>query len=177
MKEQNITGLNIKALRCMHELSQSQLASFMQQLGFNFDKNSIYTIENMRRRILDIELYAIAKIFIVPVNYLFDFPENYIPTYIILSNYHKHLEYISLLSDDTIIFNRLSTSNIVGQKLKSLRENRELRQTDIARSLTQQGLPLSKCSVCEMEHGNRRVTDKHIVLFSKIFDIPINFLF
>lgn len=177
MKKQNITGLNIKALRYMHKLSQSQLASFMQQLGFNFDKNSIYTIENMRRRIFDIELYAIAKIFIVPVNYLFFFPEGYSPTYIILSNYHKHLEYISLLSEDTIIFNRSLSANIVGQKLKSLRENRKLRQIDIANGLTEQGLPLSKYSICEIEHGNRRVTDKQIVLFSNIFDIPINFLF
>ena len=59
----NICGQNVTRLRKERKLSQNRLASMLQILGLNVDKNAIQRIECGKRFVTDIETVAFAKVF------------------------------------------------------------------------------------------------------------------
>lgn len=59
----NICGKNISKFRTALKISQRELASRMQLVGIDIDKNAIQRIECGKRFVTDIELIAFAKTF------------------------------------------------------------------------------------------------------------------
>lgn len=73
----NICGTKIRQLRLAYRprLSQRKLADLMQLEGIDLDKNAIQRIESGQRFITDIELRALARLFEVTTDSLFEIPE------------------------------------------------------------------------------------------------------
>ena len=59
----NFISDRLKSLRKEHHMSQRELATRLQLLGMDIDKNVITRIETNKRYVTDIELQALAKIF------------------------------------------------------------------------------------------------------------------
>ncbi|MBQ8495280.1 MAG: helix-turn-helix transcriptional regulator [Clostridia bacterium] len=59
----NICGKNIAKLRTALQISQRELASRMQLVGIDIDKNAIQRIECGKRFVTDIEIIAFTKVF------------------------------------------------------------------------------------------------------------------
>lgn len=70
--EKNLIAKKLKILRAESGLSQRVLASKLQLIGVDLDKNVITRIENNKRYVTDIEIKAISEIFNVPYEYLLD---------------------------------------------------------------------------------------------------------
>ena len=66
--------------------------------------------------------------------------------------------------------------NLVGKKLLALRQANHLSQRDFAIKLQLMGYDVDKNVITRIETGKRRVTDKELVVFCKIFQIPIDCL-
>lgn len=73
----NICVTKIRQLRLAYRprLSQRKLADLMQLEGIDLDKNAIQRIESGQRFITDIELRALARLFEVTTDSLFEIPE------------------------------------------------------------------------------------------------------
>ncbi len=61
--------------------------------------------------------------------------------------------------------------NIVGKKLLALRTAHNLSQRDLAAKLQLMGYDIDRNVICRIETGKRRVTDKELVVFCKIFRV------
>jgi len=70
--EMNLIGKNVRKLRKANNLSQQELSVKLELLGVYVCRGSISRIEDMSRTVTDIELFALAKIFNVSVDELFD---------------------------------------------------------------------------------------------------------
>lgn len=70
--QKNLVSKAIIELRRQHGYSQHDLASKLQLLGFDIDKNAITRIENNKRYVTDLELLAFTKVFNVSYEYLID---------------------------------------------------------------------------------------------------------
>jgi len=70
-KESNLIGYNVKRLRKEKMLSQQELSVKLELLGVYVCRGSISRIEDKSRTVTDIELFALAKVFDVPVEELF----------------------------------------------------------------------------------------------------------
>jgi Helix-turn-helix. len=70
--EKNLISKKLKVLRAQHGYSQRNLASRLQLIGLDMDKNVITRIETNKRYVTDIEIKAISEIFNVPYGYLLD---------------------------------------------------------------------------------------------------------
>ncbi|MEG0895044.1 MAG: helix-turn-helix transcriptional regulator [Oscillospiraceae bacterium] len=70
----NLCGKKIKDLRksLTPAVSQRMLAEKLQLIGIDLDKNAISKIEGGQRFITDIEIYAFAKVFNIPIDDLFN---------------------------------------------------------------------------------------------------------
>ena len=68
----NICGRNVMRLRKAKKLSQNQLASMLQILGLNVDKNAIQRIEARKRFVTDIELVYLSDALGVALHELLD---------------------------------------------------------------------------------------------------------
>ena len=68
----NICGVNIAKMRknMTPKMSQQVLASKLQLIGLDVDKNAIQRIENGKRFVTDIELSALSQLFNVPADKL-----------------------------------------------------------------------------------------------------------
>ena len=75
--EKNLAGKRIKALRRAARLSQRDLASRLQLMGMDMDKNVITRIETCSRYVSDFELQAFVKLFDVSYEFLIDGKENH----------------------------------------------------------------------------------------------------
>ena len=70
--DKNFISDRLKSLRKEHHTSQRELATRLQLLGMDIDKNVITRIETNKRYVTDIELQALAKIFGVSYEALID---------------------------------------------------------------------------------------------------------
>lgn len=70
--QKNLVSKTIVELRKQQGYSQHDLASKLQLLGFDMDKNAITRIENNKRYVTDLELLAFTKVFNVSYEYLID---------------------------------------------------------------------------------------------------------
>lgn len=70
--EKNLISKKLKVLRAQYGYSQRNLASRLQLIGLDMDKNVITRIETNKRYVTDIEIKAISEIFNVPYGYLLD---------------------------------------------------------------------------------------------------------
>lgn len=68
----NLIGERLKFLRQRDGLSQRDLASKLQLIGMDMDKNVITRIETDKRYVTDFELQALKEIFKVSYDYLID---------------------------------------------------------------------------------------------------------
>lgn len=67
--------------------------------------------------------------------------------------------------------------NICGPVIKRLREEAGMTQTELARRLRALGRLTTQRRIKAMEEGTCRIRAQEIVLFSKIFSIPLDLLF
>ncbi len=70
--EKNLISKKLRILRAQHGYSQRCLASKLQLIGLDMDKNVITRIETNKRYVTDIEIKAISEIFKVSYKYLLD---------------------------------------------------------------------------------------------------------
>ena len=68
----NLIGENVKKYRKAKKLSQQALSNQLELMGVYVCRGSVSRIEDRSRTVTDIELYAIAKVFGVTVNELFE---------------------------------------------------------------------------------------------------------
>ncbi len=70
----NISGQRIKEIRqkLPEKTSQKKLASMLQSVGLDIDKNAVQRIESGKRFVTDIELKVIAKVLGVSYQDLLD---------------------------------------------------------------------------------------------------------
>ena len=61
--------------------------------------------------------------------------------------------------------------NLIGKKLLALRTARNLSQRDFAAKLQLMGYDIDRNVICRIETDKRRVTDKELVVFCKIFRV------
>jgi len=65
----------------------------------------------------------------------------------------------------------------IGQNMKALAENKNIKKADIIRQLQLSGLPMTKQRYYKLEHGLANITADEIVLIAKILDCDIAELF
>ena len=70
--EKNIIGHKVKHLRKKPPMSQKELSEKLETYAVYICRGSISRIEDQSRTVTDIELYAIAKIFKISIEELFD---------------------------------------------------------------------------------------------------------
>ena len=68
-------------------------------------------------------------------------------------------------------------SNIVGGRLRQIRRERGLKQTDVLLLLSQHGLSLTAPALSKIECRHRGVSDIELLAFSKALDIELSDLF
>ena len=71
-KEMNLVGRNVRKLRKAKKLNQRALSVKLALLGVYVCRGSISRIEDLSRTVTDIELYALAEVFEVSPNELFE---------------------------------------------------------------------------------------------------------
>ena len=71
-ERKNIVGLKLKELREARGLSQRDLAKKFQLIGCDIDQNVITRIETGKRKVTDMEIWAISIVFGVKAGELFD---------------------------------------------------------------------------------------------------------
>ena len=64
----NISGLRVKELRKVLQISQRELSDRLQVVGLDIDKNAVQRIESGQRFVTDIEILAIAICFNVTIH-------------------------------------------------------------------------------------------------------------
>jgi transcriptional regulator with XRE-family HTH domain len=57
----NVVGPQVRKLRVRKGWTQDRLALKLQLIGWDLSRNAVTTLENQKRRVLDLELFAIAK--------------------------------------------------------------------------------------------------------------------
>ena len=72
----NMVGRNIELLRKQKNISQKDFISKIQVMGIDMNPTSYSKLEGQLRLATDKEIYVIAKILEVPVDELFEEPEN-----------------------------------------------------------------------------------------------------
>lgn len=72
----NMVGRNIELLRKRKNISQKDFISKIQVMGIDMNPTSYSKLEGQLRLATDKEIYVIAKILEVPVDELFEEPEN-----------------------------------------------------------------------------------------------------
>ena len=72
MLVKNITGKKIKAIRRKKNITQIQFAARLNTLGIDFNQTSVSKIETQTKFLIDFELKAIAQVFGIPIERLFD---------------------------------------------------------------------------------------------------------
>ncbi|KZL91701.1 helix-turn-helix domain-containing protein [Clostridium magnum] len=68
----NLIGTNIRKMRISHNLSQEDLAAKLNILGLDIDRSALSRIENRQREVNDYEIFYLAKIFNVNVDYFYN---------------------------------------------------------------------------------------------------------
>ena len=71
-----MVGRNIELLRKQKNISQKDFISKIQVMGIDINPTSYSKLEGQLRLATDKEIYVIAKILEVPVDELFEEPEN-----------------------------------------------------------------------------------------------------
>ncbi len=69
--KKNIIGHNVRRLRNEKNMSQLELSVKLELLGVYVCRGSVSRIEDGSRTVTDIELFAIAKVFDIPIDQLF----------------------------------------------------------------------------------------------------------
>ena len=68
----NIIGSKVKQFRKKNRMSQQKLSNKLELMGVYVCRGSVSRIEDWSRTVTDIELYALAKVFGVSVDDMFD---------------------------------------------------------------------------------------------------------
>ena len=73
--EKNLVGSNIKKLRTERGLSQQALSNRLETMAIYVCRGSISRIEDKQRTVTDIELFGFSQVLGVPIQALFEAPE------------------------------------------------------------------------------------------------------
>lgn len=74
-KERNIAGARVKTARLANKLTQQELVAKLETLAVYVDRASISKIEQQKRIITDIELFALSQVLNVSVHWLLGLEE------------------------------------------------------------------------------------------------------
>lgn len=66
--------------------------------------------------------------------------------------------------------------NICGDRIRIARLEKRLSQTDLARLLQLEGVPMERDVISRMEMGDRLVTDYEVVTIAEVLDVPVLWL-
>lgn len=66
--------------------------------------------------------------------------------------------------------------NICGDRIRMARLGKRLSQTDLARLLQLEGVPMERDVISRMEMGDRLVTDYEVVTIAEVLDVPVLWL-
>ena len=68
----NMIGANLRKYRTKRHLSQQTLSNKLELLGVYICRGSISRVEEHKRTVTDIELFALAKVLDIPMHALFE---------------------------------------------------------------------------------------------------------
>ena len=66
--------------------------------------------------------------------------------------------------------------NICGDRIRMARLEKRLSQTDLARLLQLEGVPMEQDVISRMEMGDRLVTDYEVGTIAEVLDVPVLWL-
>ena len=66
--------------------------------------------------------------------------------------------------------------NICGDRIRMARLEKRLSQTDLARLLQLEGVPMERDAISRMEMGDRLVADYEVVTIAEVLDVPVLWL-
>ena len=66
--------------------------------------------------------------------------------------------------------------NICGDRIRMARLEKGMSQTDLARLLQLEGVPMERDVISRMEMGDRLVTDYEVVTIAEVLDVPVLWL-
>lgn len=67
--------------------------------------------------------------------------------------------------------------NIIGHKLRILRTQKGISQTDLSRWLKDCGIPIENTALCKVESGKRGVSDYELFGIAQCLNIPVGSMF
>ncbi len=70
--DKNLIGQNVTKIRALHHISQKELAINMQLMGVDINLSSLSKLEGQTRAATDKEVLAIARIFNMRIDDLFE---------------------------------------------------------------------------------------------------------
>lgn len=68
-------------------------------------------------------------------------------------------------------------SNVIGPKLKTIRNREGMSQGDLSDLAKQRNLRLSIATICKIEHQQRSVYDYEVKILAEILGVPIDELY
>ena len=71
----------------------------------------------------------------------------------------------------------VGAENLVGQNIVFLRKSRGMKQTDLLAQLQTRGIDINQSALSDIEGQNRKVSDRELLAFADIFNIPLDALF
>lgn len=66
--------------------------------------------------------------------------------------------------------------NVTGARIREARKNRLMTQVELATKLQNRSVNLESGSICRIEAGTRLVTDFELMVFSKVLNVPVEWL-
>lgn len=74
------------------------------------------------------------------------------------------------------IYSYQGRANIIGERLRTARERKELSQDAVAARMQVEGVSLSQKAISRIEKGERFVADYELLIFSQILSVNTNWL-
>lgn len=71
----------------------------------------------------------------------------------------------------------IGSENLVGQNIVLLRKRKGLKQTDLLAQLQVRGIDINQSALSDIEGQNRKVSDRELLAFAEILEVPLAALF
>lgn len=71
----------------------------------------------------------------------------------------------------------VGSENLIGQNIVLLRKRKGLKQTDLLAQLQVRGIDINQSALSDIEGQNRKVSDRELLAFAEILEVPLAALF
>lgn len=74
------------------------------------------------------------------------------------------------------IYDYEGKKNISGNRIREARQKRRMSQTDLAAKMQVEGIIIERDSISRIEIGTRFIPDYELPIFSKVLNVPVEWL-